>query len=142
MRFRLVRGIHDILGKSIFGELRGIDNSFKCHTVEREWQSNRVSVSCVPEGFYVLEPHNGFRHKKTWALIGDTVSHVETSEIPRFACVFHWSSKGSGLQGCISLSRSFITMIDKPTALAVDHALVEFKGLLRSSPGPHYLTII
>jgi len=141
MRFHLHRIINDPDSKSVFGELYQLDGGFQAHTCERMWDDNKAGSSCVPEGFYVLEPHNGTKYKNTFALIGETVSHIETPLIPRSACVFHWSAFGKGLQGCVSMSKTITFDIGNSSRLTKDQTLGEFRSLLQGDPGPHYLTI-
>lgn len=141
MRFSLHRTLKDPKGKSLFGTFTGVGNPFRSQSLEREWLNNQAGASCVPDGFYVLEPHDGPKYKTTFALIGETVSHIPTRNIDRYACVFHWASRGSGLKGCISLAKTFLHEIDEPVRLMQDQALAEFKTLLRATPETHYLII-
>jgi len=142
MRFKLHRNPQTSPGKSLFGILSGVDVRFRAHSCERGWRNNESGKSCVPDGFYVLEPHNGNKYKDTYALIGQYVSHTyeKLSGVPRYACVFHWSSRGSGLQGCVSLGAYIGWPIDDTPVLG-NPLLAPFMRLLKSNPGPHYLTI-
>ncbi len=110
MRLFLTRRWRHPETKSVFGTLHvkhGDSTSPRFITCEREWRANQPNVSCVPCGFYLLEPHDGTRYQDTFALIGSTVSHLgDGAGVTRSACVFHKASKGSQLQGCIALGDS------------------------------------
>lgn len=62
------------------------------YTIEPPWNQNKVSKSCLPEGFYECEPHNGRKYKDTWAV-----------QVPdRTVCVFHVANWARQLKGCIA----------------------------------------
>ena len=77
-------------------------------TVERPWvvtpysEGGKPSVSCVPEGFYILEPHSSTDHGPTWALVGEHVSHFQVPGIPRNLVLFHAANFPEQLEGCIA----------------------------------------
>ncbi len=130
--------------KSIFGTLQSSTGP-QFITCEREWKDNQPNVSCVPTGFYLLEPHDGTKYKNTFALVGSTVSHIgDGASVTRSACVFHKASKGSQLQGCIALGTSVTLVADSSWAKlsGLGHGK-EWLASLRSSRQIHpiYLTI-
>ena len=164
MRLFLKRRWKHTNTKSIFGTLgSAIIGSPKFITCERAWKDNQPNVSCVPTGFYLLEPHDGTKYKNTFALVGSTVSHtvdpspvwltadlspvwltVDGAGVTRSACVFHKASKGSQLQGCIALGTSVTLVADSSWAKlsGLGHGK-EWLASLRSSRQIHpiYLTI-
>lgn len=85
------------------GILYASGEPWELFTLERPWQENAPRISCVPDGVYSLEPHNGTRWKDTWALVGQTVSHFPGEGKPRSACVFHPANLPSELMGCIAV---------------------------------------
>ncbi len=134
-------------GPTVFGDLvvndhepgGEIEEVFRCLSAERAWNGNKRGESCVPTGFYVLEPHNGTKYRDTWALIGETVSHLPTPGIARSACVLHWASSGAGLAGCVSGGHE-LEVTGKAAALE-GRAIGQLIELLNQRDGPHYLTI-
>ena len=147
MRFELLRRFTDAKGKSLFGEWRKEgDETVLAMTAERHWQNNAIGASCIPEGFYVLERHNGTKYKDTFAFIGETVAHLSTPGVQRSACVMHWSATGRGLQGCVSFGDE-VRISGDPARLvngAADGeptAIQRVLNLLLQEPGPHYVTI-
>lgn len=83
-----------------FGRL--IVGDLKLWTVEKPWANNVPRESCVPEGEYTLEHHEGSKYKDTWALIGETVSHWPGEGKPRSTCVFHKGNSMHNVLGCIA----------------------------------------
>ncbi len=138
MRLTLTRRWKHTETKSVFGTLIGPSVQFL--TCEREWRNNLPNVSCVPTGFYMLQPHNGDKYKKTFALIGETVAHHVGAK--RTACVFHRAVNGSRLEGCIALAESCSMFADETAGLAGLDAGKEWLAELRAADaGPIYLTI-
>lgn len=83
-----------------FGRLSG-RNGLELYTVERQWLDNKPFVSCVPIGDYTLERHSTDRHRRTWALVGRTVSHFGSDAKPRYACLFHSANLPRQINGCV-----------------------------------------
>ena len=106
------------------------------YTVEKPWVENVPGESCVPTGFYVLEPHNGKRFRDTWALVGQTVSHLPEPGIRRFACVFHAGNTAADVSGCIApgMSAEPDGVVDSLSAMAV-------LRMHLGGEGPHFLNI-
>ena len=109
-------------------------------TCEREWARNVAGQSCVPTGFYVLEPHNGAKYEGTYALIGESVGHFAAPGIPRSACVLHWASIGRHLKGCIAVGERVLW---SPAGGRLDGraCIASVLDALNRLDGPHYLTI-
>lgn len=140
MRFTLTRDLYcEDYGQSLFGDIQGDDNSFSGLTCERNWNNNERGESCVPDGFYYLEPHEGVKYKGTYALIGSDVSHYPEQGVARSACVIHWASQGSNLQGCVSIGSKILRQVSD--VRLQDGLNDTFTDLLKSKKGPHYLTI-
>lgn len=125
------------VSKSLFGVLTLGDSRYV--SCETEWRDNQRNVSCVPNGFYALEPHNGTKYKATYALIGETVAHTRTKGFARFACVLHGATKGDQLKGCISFGTH--AELSPSRAELANHRTSEIIGILDETPGPHYLII-
>lgn len=139
MRLLLTRRWKHSESQSVFGTLTGPNASFI--TCEREWRNNEAGKSCVPANtFYLLKPHDGTKYKKTFALVGDTVS-AGPGEVARYACVFHKATRGSQLQGCIALGNGVSLFRSRDPVL---HGLTDGKAWiedLREWTEPIYLTI-
>ena len=140
MRLFLQRRLEDPGSKSIFGTLAVENDAPSYVTCEREWLNNAPSLSCVPGGFYRLTRHDGTKYQRTFALIGETVSHAGGEPgVTRSACVLHWATQGKYLEGCISIGdvlhlAGLVGSLDgKPKGRAL---LDELRGL-----SDHYLTI-
>jgi hypothetical protein len=141
LRIELTRHFDPGLTRSLFGRIEITKGpSFEAISVERNWHGNVAGLSCVPAGFYYLEPHNGTKYQDTWALIGAEVSH-QAEGLARSACVLHWSPSGAGLEGCISAGyRLVMTATD---ARLEDPAIGKLVNLLNAAPSTekHYLNI-
>jgi len=77
-------------------------------TCERMWGENMPSHSCLPPGRYTLEPHEGHKYQNTFALVGDTVSHLPSAYRRRSACVVHRFLVGRSSEGCVSFGQSVL----------------------------------
>ncbi len=140
MRVELERTWHEPAFNSCFGTITCAEVGFGAISLERDWQNNAAGRSCVPAGFYYLEPHNGTKYKGTFALIGADVSHIATPGIARSACVLHWADRGHRLEGCISAGSQIVADINR--ADLVDPKIDELIALLNESKDPrHYLNI-
>jgi hypothetical protein len=116
---------------------------FDALSIERAWVDNRPNVSCVPAGFYYLEPHNGAKYKDTFALIGAHVSHISEPGVQRSACVVHKARTGLDLEGCLSFGTLVTLEASRPPLAVIKDSKVDaLLELLRSLPGPHYLDIL
>ena len=84
------------------GSLFNDEGTFHSFALERAWENNRPSKSCVPAGEYELVPHKSPRHGQTWALAGRTVSHLPSPLHERNLILFHAANWASQLAGCIA----------------------------------------
>jgi len=74
--------------------------------IERPWLENRSSISCIPTGDYVLEPHESVKFGNTWAFVGGSVSHWPHENNVRNACLIHVANWSHQVQGCLGLGLS------------------------------------
>ncbi len=152
MRLRIHRELE--IGLSLCGTLWA--PGFSAVSLEREWKANQAGISCVPAGFYYLEPHEGTKYKGTYALIGSEVSHEKTLGVPRYACVAHSAKTGINLQGCFAAGKALRITPGKPgpsqiaagqkpggdgLAILEDPVVDELLALLKASHERHYLWI-
>ncbi len=122
----------------------GSGPNFSAMSLERSWDNNRAGRSCVPEGFYYLEPHNGTKYRDTYALIGEFVSHEQMTDVPRYACVAHNAKTGEHLQGCFAAGDEVSLEWPKrlpPIATLRGPKVDELLAILRSTSEKHYITI-
>jgi hypothetical protein len=139
VRLKLERDYRVGLGDSIFGRFTCGDlDLLSC---ERSWRNNEPGKSCVPAGFYYLEPHNGTKYQGTFALIGADVSHSKEIGVARYACVLHWAKAGMYLEGCVSVGHQLI--VTPGTAWLDEPAINEVLAVLAARPAgeKHYLEI-
>ena len=133
------------VGQSMLGLIfiqAGSGANFEALSLERNWDDNRAGKSCVPAGFYYLEPHNGTKYQNTYALIGQHVSHAKEPDVPRYACVCHWARTGGDLQGCFSVGDVFSLTHGPTFAELHDPRVDELLEILRASQETHYMTIL
>ena len=96
MQLRLERDEQD--GKATWGRLTIGD--VELATLEPPWHGNKPFLSCVPAGTYRLVAHDSLRFPETWALVGSTVSHHQSSK-PRYAVCIHMGNTVADTSGCI-----------------------------------------
>lgn len=72
---------------------------FKCKTVEREWNDNNRSISCIPKGSYKVVKTHSPRFKKDLYLVKDVPN--------RSGIRFHSANYSYQLNGCIALGKTF-----------------------------------
>lgn len=93
--------------KGTFGVLTVGDKSF--FTVEKPWDNNTPYKSCVPSGEYTLVPHGVYgKDGQVLCMIGEGVTHYETPESKRFACLIHTANYESDVVGCIGLGKGYL----------------------------------
>lgn len=68
------------------------DKDLLCFTLENPRLDNKINISCIPEGSYRCEPHEGARHKETW---------IVTNVPGRSGIVIHIGNRESDTKGCI-----------------------------------------
>ncbi len=100
-RLLLVRDAPDV--EHTYGVL-SVGKKIVCQTMEPG--TNDVSAPRVPAGFYFCVPHgwepnSSFRYKRTWALIGEIVSHQPMPGVPRAAVLFHSGARDEHTLGCV-----------------------------------------
>ncbi len=109
-------------GRLIYGENRYF-------TIERPWEDNKKSVSCIPEGRYKVVWYNSPTFGRTLAVVGGTVSLQEDSNFQRSAILFHAANTMDDLRGCIGLGRSLGYVGNKWAITSSSNAVKEFLSL-------------
>lgn len=84
----------------VFGLLT-LDDGWSCYTVERPWEGNRPSVSCIPEGTYPLRKRESpIVHRTSGGQFG---YGWEVCEVPgRSLIMLHPGNTMEDVEGCIS----------------------------------------
>jgi len=128
MEFQLTR-----FGKSdnfTAGILESSDNKIHLCTLEKPWKENQRMISCVPTGFYILEPHSSNKYPDVFALVGSTVSHYPNGK-QRDAVLIHVANLAEELQGCIALGIQFGFIGNKFGVLNSRKALDAFRKVVK-----------
>lgn len=126
------------LGKLIIGE-----KSF--YTVERPWKDNRSSISCVPDGNYLLEPFLRPSGEKAFRLINPLLDvYANEIDIPegthgRYLILMHAANMPTQVEGCIAVGLSDGWMEGGAAVLSSKSAMSRVRDLLGEDD--HALTI-
>lgn len=91
-----------------FSELLGTQNEHVCYTVERSWENNKSSISCIPNGMYNVSRHTSPKFGDTWILQGGTVEKYNNNNGSRWGILIHKANYPSQLQGCIAPVTKFV----------------------------------
>lgn len=102
-------------------------------TLELPWRDNEPRISCVPAGEYRLEPHSSGRHKNTWALVGDTVSHCAEVGKRRCGILFDQANWAHELQGCIAVGVSVGELLGKVALVNSAVAMTKLRRAIRAT---------
>jgi len=97
-----------------------------CFTLENPWLDNKINISCIPEGNYRCEPHEGARHKETWM-----VTNVDN----RSGIVIHVGNTESDTKGCILPGSVISSKKGKRAVLGSRLALEKLRNYIGISNG-------
>jgi len=91
-----------------FGKLYVGDKTF--YTVEKPWQNNAPEISCVPDGEYILMPHESHKYGNVLCLVnqGKNITHFKEADSKRFACLIHVANYEKDVLGCIGLGERYL----------------------------------
>lgn len=90
-----------------YSTLHTQDGEQLCCIVEREWDNNKPSVSCVPKGNYKLIPHQSPKFGTCYALEAPTLGVTRYGPSLRTHCLFHKANRANELQGCLAPGTHF-----------------------------------
>jgi len=127
-----------------FGELItwvDMDASFSAYTMERPWLNNQAMISCFPAGDYTLVPHESKRYGKTFAIVGETVSHFPEDGKARSTCLVHSANHMNHVKGCVGLGEALGFVQGQWAVLNSSKTVKEWLKLLNSSEGSHTLSV-
>jgi len=76
---------------------------FICDTLECPWLDNKVNVSCIPQGTYLLTRRHSEKFKEHFIITGtaEDESTVSTGAGDRNFCLIHSGNWVSQVEGCI-----------------------------------------
>jgi len=97
------------------------EDELLCYTLENPWKDNTPNISCIPEGKYNCEPHNGVKYKDTWQI---------TSVPGRSFILFHAGNTESDTRGCILPGTVIGSLGGERAVLGSRIALNKFKKLV------------
>ena len=113
--------------------VRGIlvlNGEFLCHTLERPWVNNKINISCIPAGKYVLAPFTGKEYKNVYEVLA-----VQG----RTGILFHIGNTVNNSKGCILPGMRFGMLGDKRAVLSSGTAVKLLRRRLKQDN--HTLTI-
>jgi len=122
------------------GVLTLVESGDKFYTIEKPWRNNTPFLSCIPEGNYVLVPHDTRKYPDTWAMVGGTVSHGPDPAFERYACVFHSANYSDQLTGCVGPGLGMQILKESVATYRSGDAMKAIRKALRGSIH-HTLTI-
>lgn len=89
------------LSNGTYGELF-MNGQRLCVTVEREWNNNNPSVSCIPAGTYTVKRHKSPKFGECFALEAPSLGVTIYGPSQRTHCLIHVANFPSQLEGCIA----------------------------------------
>ena len=116
-----------------FGELYA-KGELVCFTVEREWNNNKPSISCVPCGIYELVPHESPKHGTCYALQQQNLGVTVYGPSLRTHILIHIANKATELAGCIAPGKSLGVVGNEWAVLNSGGAFNELMILLDGKP--------
>lgn len=90
MKFKLLTFSNNLC---TVGNLYSENGDLICNTMERPWLHNKLNVSCIPAGNYIISPVNSPKFGVTYQVNG---------VVGRTHILFHKANRPSELQGCIA----------------------------------------
>lgn len=113
------------------------DPVFNCKTLELPWKDNALRISCIPEGFYLVEKHNSPTFGKCFIVKSIGKDQVEG----RTWILIHPANFHTDLLGCIGVGRHH-TDINGDGLRDVTHSKATLKEFLALAPDSFYLQIM
>lgn len=103
-----------------------------------------VRESCVPDGTYALEPHNGVKKQNVWALVNRELGVTHGAPPPgqpygRSAILIHSGNTVLDSEGCILVGLTHGTIETRNAVISSRIALDQLRGILGRHQ--HQLTI-
>lgn len=96
--------------------------------------------SCIPDGLYVLEPHNTPAHPNSWAMVNPAVG-VYHWTVPanqpwgRTACLIHAGNTDDAVIGCIAVGMTHSIVGGRHFVTESNVALGKLRAIFGLNPG-------
>lgn len=94
-------------GVGTFGTIKDVDGTEICKSVERDWQDNQPSISCVPAGLYKLSRVKSPKHGVTYCLVNERLGVTYAGPSTRTHILIHVANFPHELEGCIAPGTSY-----------------------------------
>lgn len=126
--------------------------AFECCTLEEPWLPNpngpggmrrdpvkKTGESCIPDGDYIITPHNGTLFKNVWRLsnhdlgVFDFEDELESPNWGRATVLIHSGNHTGDILGCLLVGMEFGRLDNKPAVLRSRNALEELRRILGPS---------
>lgn len=139
---------HAYLPHVTLGELMAGDLTLA--TIERPWLANpqgrggKLTLSCVPDGYYRLHPHRSERFGDTWALENIALG-VYYQQRPagqawgRTAILIHVGNRVKDVVGCVAVGMRHGTLGGELAVLESGKAMERLRAAIGA--GEHFLEI-
>lgn len=93
-------------------------------TCEDPWEDNTKGVSCIPEGTYKYQPHNGTLYKNVWVI----------EDVPnRSGILLHNGNTIKHTEGCVLLGNGFGMLKGLPSITNSMQTLDKLRSILPKS---------
>jgi hypothetical protein len=108
------------------GATMGILLPLSLATIELPWLSNRVNVSCIPEGSYPILPYHSSHH--------GLVYHIQ--HVPgRSSILIHVANTTADIEGCIGVGMKYGNISNPPSIVYSRRALGLLRDYMREDAG-------
>ena len=97
-----------LLGIGSFGVLENPDRVEVGKTCEQDWEDNKQSISCVPEGLYELIDVKSLKYGNRLHLYNPHHGVTVDGPSQRTHCMFHPANYPNELEGCIALGSAWM----------------------------------
>jgi hypothetical protein len=116
----------ETFGVLTFGE-------FTCYTVERPWMDNAPSISCIPNGKYLLHSYDSPKFGNSVIIYGGSVSPYPDPDFERNGILIHPANIANDVQGCIGLGDNFGTVYGEHAVLNSKKTVSKFLDLINTN---------
>jgi len=109
-----------------FGIFAMPDLGWSCHSLERPWRNNRINISCVSSGIYIVEREYSQKFERDL---------YELQNVPgRTEIKFHPLNHYTESLGCIGLGMKIDYTHDNKRLLESRKAIEHFENLMAGEP--------
>ncbi|MEI6897872.1 MAG: DUF5675 family protein [Psychromonas sp.] len=105
-----------------------------CKMVERKWNNNQQSISCVPVGTYDLLPHVSPKYGECYVLSCPELGVTAQGPSQRTHCLVHPANLPEQLEGCLAPGKAFGVVSGKWAVVSSRVAFNELMTYLGGKP--------